>query len=112
MSNVATSLITPYHRLFQRNAELVMRFWTSPDVMGELRSATESLAREAQSSALKLFQSSAFSTLTREVLGSYSQFWADIMQAQVDNAVEVQQRTLSQATAAAQEGSAALRRAA
>lgn len=112
MTNGASSLITPYHQLAQRNTELLMRFWTSPDVLGELRSATENLTRETQASALKLFQSGAFSSLTRELLGSYSRFWADIMQAQVQNAVDVQQRTLHQAAAAATEGGAALRRAA
>jgi hypothetical protein len=112
MNYAATSLITPYHQLVQRNGELLMRFWTSPDVLGQLRSATENLTREAQASALKLFQSGAFSTLTRELLGSYGRFWADIMQAQVENAVDVQQRTLNQAAAAATEGGSALRRAA
>lgn len=112
MTTAATSLITPYHRLVQRNTELLTRFWTSPDVLGELRAATENLTREAQASALKLFQSGAFSTLTREMLGSYSQFWADIMHAQVESAVEAQQRTLNQATATVLEGGAALRRAA
>jgi hypothetical protein len=102
-------MAVPFQNLLQRNTEMLMRFWTSPDVVNEMRSAGESMVREAQASAMKLFQSGAFNALSRDLFGSYSQFWAESMQAQVENAAEVQQRTLKQATKA---GATALRRAA
>jgi hypothetical protein len=108
MSQFPAALAGPLQNLFQRNTQVLTRFWTSPEVVNEMRSASESLTREAQASAMKLFQSSALIVLSRDLFSSYSQFWAESMKAQVENAAEVQQSTLEQTT---QSVSAALRRA-
>jgi len=100
---------TPYQNLIQRNTNLLMRFWTSPDVLNESRAAIDALARQAQASAFNLFQSSAFSDLSRELFASYSQFVAESMKAQLDSTLQVQQRTIEEVSAAQ---GAALRRAA
>jgi hypothetical protein len=112
VTSTASALASPYQQLFQRNTDLLMRFWTSPEVMGEAREATEALIRQAQTSAMKLFESSAFTDLSRELLSSYSEFFAQATRAQVDGAMAMQQQTLEQGKAAAAAGTTALRRAA
>ena len=57
-----------------------------------------SVAEGQKPEVQRLFQSGAYNALSRDLFGSYSQFWAESMQAQVENAAEVQQRTLEQAT--------------
>lgn len=112
MQMPSLALTTPYHNLIQRNTNLLMRFWTSPEVLNESRAAIDALMRQTQASTFNLFQSTAFSDLARELFASYSQFLAEAMKAQIDTTIQAQHYTLDEAKRAPGAAAAAFRRAA
>jgi hypothetical protein len=102
MALLAPAFAAPYQHLLERNTELVVQFWMSPDTMNEIRSAADGVSREMLAAWLRIVQSPSFNVLSRELFDSHGKFVAELTQASVESAVALQQRSLEHVTAASE----------
>lgn len=97
------TIIQPLVKLTQSNTELLSRYATSPEVSKQAVQVADSLMRQMQDAALKLSNSSAFSTLTQGLMNNYLQFWTDLSQSLAASFSQGQSSLMRQAEAVTSE---------
>jgi uncharacterized membrane-anchored protein YhcB (DUF1043 family) len=78
LSAAAQTALQPFMKLAQSNMELLTKFSASPEVMSEAMNSTQALMRQAQESATKLAQSSAFMSMMQGMAKNYTEFLTEL----------------------------------
>ena len=78
MQDVIQAQAQPFVKLAQANMDLLTRFSTSPEVMGQATTSATNLFQQATESAMKLMQSGAYAQVMQGLLKNYTEFLTEI----------------------------------